>query len=87
MFKKFLVLGPVASMLVATEAIVADSTGARLMIPIQGTYSGDKFAGEAGTVESITPSGYSLQYVASAGWELDIPLTVSNRKKRIAVNT
>jgi len=64
MFKKFLILGVTALSMVATSAIVADASRARLMIPVQATLSGDGYEG----YESPAASGYNLQYVHSSGF-------------------
>ena len=71
MFKKFLLIG--VAFLTTTTAIslAADSSKLRLLVPVQGTSTGNaitKNQTPAGTIEKITPSGYSVHYVASAGW-------------------
>ena len=70
MFKKFLLIG--VAFLTTTTAIslAADSSKLRLLVPVQGTSTGNaitKNQTPAGTIEKITPSGYSVHYVASAG--------------------
>ena len=71
MFKKLLLIG--VAFLTTTTAIslAADSSKLRLLVPVQGTSTGNaitKNQTPAGTIEKITPSGYSVHYVASAGW-------------------
>ena len=71
MFKKFLLLGVAFLATTAASTLGADSSKIRLLVPVQGTATGDamtKNANPAGTTEKITPSGYSVHYVASAGW-------------------
>ena len=71
MFKKFLFLGVAFLATTAASTLGADSSKIRLLVPVQGTATGDamtKTANPAGTTEKITPSGYSVHYVASAGW-------------------
>ena len=71
MFKKFLLLGVAFLATTAASTLGADSSKIRLLVPVQGTATGDamtKTANPAGTTEKITPSGYSVHYVASAGW-------------------
>ena len=71
MFKKFLLIGVVFLTTTAASSLAADSSKIRLLVPVQGTATGDamtKNSTPAGTTEKITPSGYSVHYVASAGW-------------------
>ena len=71
MFKKFLLIGVVFLTTTAASSMAADSSKIRLLVPVQGTATGDamtKNSTPAGTTEKITPSGYSVHYVASAGW-------------------
>ena len=71
MFKKFLFLGVAFLATTAASTLGADSSKIRLLVPVQGTATGDamtKNSTPAGTTEKITPSGYSVHYVASAGW-------------------
>ena len=71
MFKKFLLIGVAFLTTTAASSLAADSSKIRLLVPVQGTSTGDgltKNQTPAGTVEKITPSGYSVHYVASAGW-------------------
>ena len=71
MFKKFLLIGVAFLTTTAASSLAADSSKIRLLVPIQGTATGDamtKNSTPAGTTEKITPSGYSVHYVASAGW-------------------
>ena len=68
MFKKFLLLG-VAFLATTVSSLAADSSKIRLLVPVQGTSTGTALTdSSAGTIEKITPSGYSVHYVASAGW-------------------
>ena len=71
MFKKFLLIGVAFLATTAASSLAADSSKIRLLVPVQGTATGDamtKNSAPAGTTEKITPSGYSVHYVASAGW-------------------
>ena len=71
MFKKFLLIGVAFLTTIAASSLAADSSKIRLLVPVQGTGTGEaltKNQTPAGTVEKITPSGYSVHYVASAGW-------------------
>ena len=71
MFKKFLLIGVAFLTTIAASSLAADSSKIRLLVPVQGTATGDamtKNSTPAGTTEKITPSGYSVHYVASAGW-------------------
>ena len=71
MFKKFLLVGVAFLATTAASSLAADSSKIRLLVPVQGTATGDamtKNSTPAGTTEKITPSGYSVHYVASAGW-------------------
>jgi len=67
MFKKFLILGVAALSLVATSAIAADVSRVRLMVPVQAS---DAASYEAGATkpDSVSASGYNLQYVHSSGF-------------------
>jgi len=65
MFKKFLILGVTALSMVATSAIAADASRARLMIPVQASYTGDSFGSDP---ETVSASGYNIQYVHSSGF-------------------
>ena len=68
MFKKFLLIG-VAFLATTISSLAADSSKIRLLVPVQGTSTGTALTdSSAGTIEKITPSGYSVHYVASAGW-------------------
>ena len=71
MLKKILLIGVVFLTTTAASSLAADSSKIRLLVPVQGTATGDamtKNSTPAGTTEKITPSGYSVHYVASAGW-------------------
>lgn len=71
MLKKFLLIGVAFLATTAASSLAADSSKIRLLVPVQGTSTGDamtKNSTPAGTTEKITPSGYSVHYVASAGW-------------------
>ena len=71
MLKKFLLVGVAFLTTTAASSLAADSSKIRLLVPVQGTATGDamtKNSTPAGTTEKITPSGYSVHYVASAGW-------------------
>ena len=71
MIKKFLLIGVALLASAAASSLAADSSKIRLLVPVQGTATGDamtKNSTPAGTTEKITPSGYSVHYVASAGW-------------------
>ena len=82
MLRKSLFLSSAALALVANLVVAAESSRVRLMIPIQGTYSGDKFVNAGATVESSTPGGYSLQYVTSAGWGVGYSSTSIEQKEK-----
>ena len=71
MFKKFLFLGVAFLVTTGTSMLAAESSKIRLLVPIQGSGTGEAFTKEnspAGSIEKVTPSGYSIHYVASAGW-------------------
>ena len=69
MLKKFLLIGVAFLTTTAASSLAADSSKIRLLIPVQGTSTGTALTdSSAGTIEKITPSGYSVHYVASAGW-------------------
>ena len=71
MLKKFLLIGVAFLTTTAASSLAADSSKIRLLVPVQGTATGDamtKNSTPAGKIEKITPSGYSVHYVASAGW-------------------
>jgi len=60
MFKKFLILGVTALSMVATSAIAADASRARLMVPAS-------VDGAEGDVDSQSATGYDLHYVFQMG--------------------
>jgi hypothetical protein len=62
MFKKFIILGVTALSMVATSAIAADASRARLMVPISTSAGDDDQPDETASV-----SGYGLHYVSSMG--------------------
>ena len=71
MFKKFIFLGVAFLVTTGTSMLAAESSKIRLLVPIQGSGTGEAFTKEnspAGSIEKVTPSGYSVHYVASAGW-------------------
>ena len=71
MLKKFLFLGVAFLATTAVSTLAADSSKIRLLVPVQGTATGEAFTKEnspAGSIDKVTPSGYSVHYVASAGW-------------------
>ena len=67
MFKKILVLGTAALTMVATSAIAADVSRVRLMVPVQASDAASYDAGET-KPDSVSASGYNLQYVHSSGF-------------------
>jgi len=66
MFKKFLILGATVLSMVATSAIAADVSRVRLMVPVQAT-DGSKYAAGETKADTVSASGYNLQYVHSSG--------------------
>ena len=66
MFKKFLVLGAAASEMVVTSTFAADVSRVRLMVPVQASDAASYNASET-KPDSVSASGYSLQYVHSSG--------------------
>ena len=66
MFKKFLILGVTALSMLATSAIAADVSRVRLMVPVQASDAASYEAGET-KPDSVSASGYNLQYVHSSG--------------------
>ena len=66
MFKKSLILGVTALSMVATSAIAADVSRVRLMVPVQASDAASYEAGET-KPDSVSASGYNLQYVHSSG--------------------
>ena len=67
MFKKFLILGVTALSMVATSAIAADVSRVRLMVPVQASDAASYDAGDT-KPDSVSASGYNLQYVHSSGF-------------------
>ena len=66
MFKKFFVLGAAALAMVATNTFAADVSRVRLMVPVQASDAASYNASET-KADSVSASGYSLQYVHSSG--------------------
>ena len=66
MFKKFLILCPAVLSMVATSVIAADVSRVRLMVPVQASDAASYNASET-KADSVSASGYSLQYVHSSG--------------------
>ena len=77
MFKKFLILCPAVLSMVATSVIAADVSRVRLMVPVQAS---DAASYDTTTKpDSVSASGFSLQYVHSSG--VGIGYTSSTLKK------
>ena len=66
MFMKLLVLCATVMTLVAASAIAADASRVRMMVPIQASDTASYNAGQS-EPDSVSASGYSLQYVHSSG--------------------
>ena len=81
MLKKFLFLGVVALAMTATSTIAADASRVRLMVPIQASDTASYNAGQS-EPDSVSASGYSLQYVHSSG--VGISYTSSTLKKEFS---
>ena len=81
MLKKFLFLGAAALAMTATSTIAADASRVRLMVPIQASDTASYNAGQS-EPDSVSASGYSLQYVHSSG--VGISYTSSTLKKEFS---
>ena len=81
MLKKFLFLGAAALAMTATSTIAADASRVRLMVPIQASDTASYSAGQS-EPDSVSASGYSLQYVHSSG--VGISYTSSTLKKEFS---
>ena len=81
MFMKLLVLCATVMTLVAASAIAADASQVRLMVPIQASDTASCNAGQS-EPDSVSASGYSLQYVHSSG--VGISYTSSTLKKEFS---
>ena len=81
MFMKLLVLCATAMTLVAASTIAADASRVRLMVPIQASDTASYNAGQS-EPDSVSASGYSLQYVHSSG--VGISYTSSTLKKEFS---
>ena len=81
MLKKFLFLGVAALAMTATSTIAADASRVRLMVPIQASDTASYNAGQS-EPDSVSASGYSLQYVHSSG--VGISYTSSTLKKEFS---
>lgn len=81
MLKKFLFLGSAALAMTATSTIAADASRVRLMVPIQASDTASYNAGQS-EPDSVSASGYSLQYVHSSG--VGISYTSSTLKKEFS---
>ena len=66
MFKKFFVLGAATLAMVVTNTFAADVSRVRLMVPVQASDAASYNASET-KADSVSASGYSLQYVHSSG--------------------
>ena len=81
MFKKFFVIGAAALTMIATNTLAADVSRVRLMVPVQAS---DAASYDTSTKpDSVSASGFSLQYVHSSG--VGIGYTSSTLKKGTAV--
>ena len=77
MFKKFFVLGATALTIIVTNTLAADVSRVRLMVPVQAS---DAASYDTTTKpDSVSASGFSLQYVHSSG--VGIGYTSSTLKK------
>ena len=81
MFMKLLVLCATAMTLVAASTIASDASRVRLMVPIQASDTASCNAGQS-EPDSVSASGYSLQYVHSSG--VGISYTSSTLKKEFS---
>ena len=81
MFMKLLVLCATVMTLVAASAIAADASRVRMMVPIQASDTASYNAGQS-EPDSVSASGYSLQYVHSSG--VGISYTSSTLKKEFS---
>ena len=65
MFKKTFLLGAISLAMIATNTFAADVSRARLMVPVQAS---DAASYDTSTKpDSVSASGFSLQYVHSSG--------------------
>ena len=88
MFKKFLLVGVAFLATTAASSLAADSSKIRLLVPVQGTSTGNPMTNaSAGTIEKITPSGYSVHYVASAGWGIGYTSHSYEQEEKQSSNT
>ena len=88
MLKKFLLIGVAFLTTTAASSLAADSSKIRLLIPVQGTSTGTALTdSSAGTIEKITPSGYSVHYVASAGWGIGYTSHSYEQEEKQSSNT
>ena len=78
---KLLVLCATAMTLVAASTIAANASRVRLMVPIQASDTASYNAGQS-EPNSVSASGYSLQYVHSSG--VGISYTSSTLKKEFS---
>ena len=77
MFKKIFVLGAAALTMIVTNTLAADVSRVRLMVPVQAS---DAASYDTSTKpDSVSASGFSLQYVHSSG--VGIGYTSSTLKK------
>jgi opacity protein-like surface antigen len=76
--QKFFLLGAASLAMIATNTFAADVSRVRLMVPIQASDAASYDAGQT-QPDSVSASGYSLQYVHSSG--VGIGYTSSTLKK------
>ena len=81
MFMKLLVLCATVMTLFAASAIAADASRVRMMVPIQASDTASYNARQS-EPDSVSASGYSLQYVHSSG--VGISYTSSTLKKELS---
>ena len=78
MFKKFFVLGATALTIIVTNTLAADVSRVRLMVPVQAS---DAASYDTSTKpDSVSASGFSLQYVHSSGVGIGYTSSTFERK-------
>ncbi len=84
MFKKFFVLGATALTIIVTNTLAADVSRVRLMVPVQAT-DGSKYESGQTEPDSVSASGYNLQYVHSSG--VGVGYTSSTFERKFSSST
>ena len=79
MFKKTFLLGATSLAMIATNTFAADVSRARLMVPVQASDATSYDPGQT-QPDSVSASGYSLQYVHSSGVGIGYTSSTFERK-------